>query len=75
MNVSKRCYKCNGYGLIKTKIIYCKNCNGLKCYKCRGTGFLQYGWSECPRCIGVGSDGEETKLYDRVHNLRKQINK
>ena len=69
---TKKCYICDGYGLIKTKIIYCDNCNGSKCYKCRGTGFSQYGWSECPRCIGVGSEGKETELYDRVHALKKK---
>ena len=66
---TKKCYICDGYGLIKTKIIYCDNCNGSKCYKCRGTG-LQYGWSDV-QDVELGSEGKETEFYDRVHVFKK----
>ena len=68
-----KCYKCNGIGLVETQLILCKNCDGKKCYLCRGTGYLQYAWSECDRCIGVGSDGKETEMFDRVQILKKKL--
>lgn len=74
MENSKRCFKCDGKGLIETDFILCKNCNGQKCFKCHGTGILQYAWSECPRCLGNGIECIETKNYDKVKIIKEKNN-
>tara|TARA_Y100001935_G_C17170496_1_gene439993 strand:- start:184 stop:414 length:231 start_codon:yes stop_codon:yes gene_type:complete len=49
-----QCKSCEGSGLVKSKLLLCKNCNGKKCYKCKGTGYRQYGYTECEICAGSG---------------------
>ena len=70
MTNTKRCFKCDGLGLIKTEFIKCKNCNGEKCFKCNGSGISQYSWSECPRCLGNGINCFETYAYDKVKLIK-----
>ena len=53
-DIFKQCELCKGSGLLKSKLVLCKFCNGKKCYHCKGTGYRQYGYTECEKCAGNG---------------------
>ena len=49
------CNICKGFGFIKIKTIYCKNCNGKICYLCQNkAGIIKGPWIDCKLCSTSG---------------------
>lgn len=51
----KKCFMCNGIGLIQRKIIKPCDCENIekKCYKCEGI-MVNGSYIECENCLGLG---------------------
>ena len=64
-NNCKKCYICNGTGLISNKSKWFKQ--STYSYENRFRKYLK--WVECPRCLGFGKDTEESgaKQWDKIY--------
>ncbi len=60
LDYTAQCPCCVGIGLVATKIVTCKDCEGKGCAGCgvRESGYDQLPWTECSKCIGTGAADE-----------------
>lgn len=52
--MEKKCFVCDGIGIIKYEPVICVSCEGKKCIQCNSRGVLKMPYDECYHCNGSG---------------------